>query len=194
MDKKDLKKKLDEVIIQIKNNSKDAKFAESLIDKAMSLKGQIDVEEVELIIPKKDVIKRYGYGNSYEFVRCKGGILFHVFGGYKTYVTPNMVAVYKHLEWMLDMWDEYESSDETHKKLTDYVIGNTAIIMESLIVSCHTDESLQEAANAILGILIKLQKQATEAELQEETHKENAKFENDNKMFNQMIGKDAQGK
>lgn len=194
MNKKELKKKLDEVIVQIKNNSKDAKFAESLIDKAMSLKGQIDVEEVELIIPKKDVIKRYGYGNSYEFVRCKGGILFHVFGGYKTYVTPNMVAVYKHLEWMLDMWDEYESSDETHKKLTDYVIGNTVIVMESLIVSCHTDESLQEAANVIFGILVKLQKQATEAELQEETHEENAKFENDNKMFNQMIEKDAQGK
>ena len=191
MDKKELKKKLDEVIVQIKNNSKDAKFAESLIDKAMSLKGQIDVEEVELIIPKKDVIKRYGYGNSYEFVRCKGGILFHVFGGYKTYVTPNMVAVYKHLEWMLDMWDEYGSSDETHKKLTDYVIGNTVIVMESLIVSCHTDESLQEAANVIFGILVKLQRQATEAELQEETHEENAKFENDNKMFNQMIGKDA---
>lgn len=191
MNKKELKKKLDEVIVQIKNNSKDAKFAESLIDKAMSLKGQIDVEEVELIIPKKDVIKRYGYGNSYEFVRCKGGILFHVFGGYKTYVTPNMVAVYKHLEWMLDMWDEYESSDETHKKLTDYVIGNTVIVMESLIVSCHTDESLQEAANVIFGILVKLQKQATEAELQEETHEENAKFENDNKMFNQMIEKDA---
>lgn len=191
MNKKELKKKLDEVIVQIKNNSKDAKFAESLIDKAMSLKGQIDVEEVELIIPKKDVIKRYGYGNSYEFVRCKGGILFHVFGGYKTYVTPNMVAVYKHLEWMLDMWDEYGSSDETHKKLTDYVIGNTVIVMESLIVSCHTDESLQEAANVIFGILVKLQKQATEAELQEETHEENAKFENDNKMFNQMIEKDA---
>lgn len=191
MNKKELKKKLDEVIVQIKNNSKDAKFAESLIDKAMSLKGQIDVEEVELIIPQKDVIKRYGYGNSYEFVRCKGGILFHVFGGYKTYVTPNMVAVYKHLEWMLDMWDEYESSDETHKKLTDYVIGNTVIVMESLIVSCHTDESLQEAANVIFGILVKLQKQAAEAELQEETHEENAKFENDNKMFNQMIEKDA---
>ena len=35
MEKKELKKQLDEVVVQIKNNSKDAKFADALVEKLL---------------------------------------------------------------------------------------------------------------------------------------------------------------
>ena len=46
----DLKSELDKQVAALKTNCKDAAFFDSQIEKILSLKGQIDVEEVRLLI------------------------------------------------------------------------------------------------------------------------------------------------
>lgn len=190
MDKKAIKKELDEVLIQLKNNSKDAKFADKLIDKAMSLKGQLDVEEVELIIPASDVKKRYDFG-AFEVADCKGGILFHVHGGYFSYVTMRMVSLYEHLRAVLEMYDNINDADEMQKNVTTAVVNATWIDMQIPLNIGLSDDMLFEFAELAVNKLKELQDKMVNAELQEETHEENAKFENDNQMLNEIVGTDA---
>ena len=59
MDKKILKERLDDLVNQIKTNSKDAHFAKKLIDDLLSVKGQMMVEPTELDCGKK--VDEYGY-------------------------------------------------------------------------------------------------------------------------------------
>lgn len=193
MDKKAIKKELDEALIQLKNNSKDARFADKLIDKAMSLKGQLDVVEMEFGIPASDVLKRYNF-SSFELVKCKGGIVFHVFGGYISYTTMQMVSLYEHLNTVLEMYDSLADADESQKEVTDAVMNATFIDMQIPILIGTSDDFLFDFAELYCKKLQDLQYKMINSELQEETHEENAKFENDNKMFNQMIEKDAQCK
>lgn len=192
MDKKAIKKELDEVIIQIKNNSKDAKFADKLIDKAMSLKGQLDVEEVELIIPASDVVKRYSFG-SFEFLRLKSGIGFHVFNSLYTKVYINCAKTYQILSEMLDRVDTCETnSDEEYKKATGLIVSAVEYNMSAILITSTSDAALFKVASSVLEEYNELQKKYLEnPELQEETHEENAKFESDNQMLNKIVGADA---
>lgn len=178
MDKKAIKKELDEVLIQLKNNSKDAKFADKLIDKAMSLKGQLDVEAFVLCIPESDVKKKYDFG-AFEVLDCKGGILFHVHGGYFSYVTMRMVSLYEHLRAVLEMYDNINDADEMQKNVTTAVVNATWIDMQIPLNIGLSDDMLFEFAELAVKKLKELQEKMENAELQEETHEENAKFEND---------------
>lgn len=193
MDKDNLKKELKDVIAQLKNNNKDCKFASHLIDKAMSLKGQIDMEEVEMIVPTSDVIKRYNF-NSFELVRCKGGILFHVFGGYKVYVTIQMQSLYEHLNGVLEMYDNLEDSDENQKTVVNALMNATFIDMQIPLLIGLSDDYLFDFASLYIDKLKDMQDKALNTELQEETHEENAKFENNNKMLNEIMGTDGESK
>lgn len=189
MDKKAIKKELDEVLIQLKNNSKDARFADKLIDKAMSLKGQLDVVEMEFGIPASDVLKRYNF-NSFELVKCKGGIVFHVFGGYISYTTMQMVSLYEHLNTVLEMYDSLADADENQKKVTDAVMNATFIDMQIPILIGTSDDFLFDFAELYCKKLQDLQDKMINSELQEETHEENAKFENETQMLNDFLRKD----
>lgn len=186
MDKKAIKKELDEVLIQLKNNSKDAKFADRLIDKAMSLKGQLCVEETELSIPVSDVKKRYDFG-AFEVADCKGGILFHVHGGYFSYVTMRMVNLYDHLRTVLEMYDNINDADEIQKNVTTAVVNATWIDMQIPLNIGLSDDTLFEFAELAVNKLKELQDKMVNAELQEETHEENAKFENDMQLAEQVM-------
>lgn len=190
MDKDNLKKELKDVIAQLKNNSKDCKFASHLIDKAMSLKGQIDVEEVEMIVSISDVIKRYNF-NTFELVRCKGGILFHVFGGYSAYVSVQMKCLYNHLSDILEMYDNLEDSDENQKTVVNTLMNATFIDMQIPLLIGLSDDYLFDFASLYVDKIKELQDKLSDTELQEETHEENAEFENNNKMLNGIMGTDA---
>lgn len=83
--KEELKKKLDEVKAQIKANSKDTHFADTLISELLSLKGQIDVEPLEFYVKSKDVIKTFD-GESFELSYSSDGAWYREKGMYKNFV------------------------------------------------------------------------------------------------------------
>ena len=52
MDKEVLKERLNEVKNQLRTNAKDVHFFDKLIDEALSLKGQMDVEPMFAYLPE----------------------------------------------------------------------------------------------------------------------------------------------
>ena len=82
----DLNKGLKKVISQIKGNSKDAKFADKLIEQLLSIKGQLDVKPVELIVESDTVLYRHHYGN-YELIKTENEYIYAT-TGYRIIVKP----------------------------------------------------------------------------------------------------------
>lgn len=186
MEKQELKNKIEEVVNKIKTNSKDAKFADSLVDKLLSLKGQLDVEPMRLCIPEKDVIKEYD-NDSIRFVRCKGGILFQTKGGFSVFVSPRMSGLYQHLEILLDMKDKYDELSEEQKKTYEVLyLATTQILQLSIFATCD-DEFFFGISEDIIKRFQTMTEKAINAELHEETHKENAEFENKMEITNEVL-------
>lgn len=190
MEKKELKKQLDNVVAQIKTNSKDAKFADSLIDKLLSLKGQIDVEPARIHIDEKDVIKEYD-NDAVRFVRCKTCILFQAKGGLSIVVNPSMTSLFEHLTILLDMKDRYEELTEEEKKSYELLYSATVWMLEIPIFATCDDEMFFGVVNDILARFNAFTEKEMGKDLQEETPKEDAEFENMNEVLNEMGKKDA---
>jgi len=116
MKKETLEKKLKECKEQLKANSKDAHFASNLIDRMLSYKGQLGVEPIELDCGKK--VDEWG-GETFRLTKTDKGILYHQFGGYSIFVTPNNKALYETLCDYIDHKEEYEKLEGELKEQFD---------------------------------------------------------------------------
>lgn len=186
MEKQELKNKIEEVVNQIKTNSKDAKFADSLIDKLLSLKGQLDVEPMRFGIPEKDVIKEYD-NDSIRFVRCKGYIAFQAKGGFSVFVSPRMSALYQHLEGLLDMKDNFDNLTEEQKEGYDTSYLYTSILMQIMLFAVFDAQMFADLSNDVMKRYKEFLDRYNNIPLQEETFKENAEFENNMDLANQVL-------
>ena len=71
-----LQQKLKEVKAKIKTNSKDAHFAEALIDELVGLQKQADIEPVELIVPSAEVEHTYQIDDVTTLIKTAKGYLY----------------------------------------------------------------------------------------------------------------------
>lgn len=106
MDKRILRDRLEEVKKQLRANAKDVHFYDKLIDEALSLKGQISIEPVELDCGKKESELK---GDTYTIVLTNKGVLYHEYGGYNIFVTPANTALYDTLADLVNSKEEYYS-------------------------------------------------------------------------------------
>lgn len=196
---KDLKKKraqiwseIEQAINQIKTNSKDAKFADKLIDKLMSLKGQYDVEPTRIHIPEKDVIKEYDNDNI-RIVRCKGCIIWQHKGGHVVVVYPTMRAEYEFLEGMLDLKDNYDKLSDDMKAAYDGAYFGYSILSQLPTIMVTNDKWFARSSILASWGLARFVKEQLEEPLQEETHKENAEFDTKMEVAEELL-KDGESK
>lgn len=189
MGKEKLKKQIKEVVSQIKTNSKDAHFADKLVDKLLSLKGQLDVEPTRIHIEEKDVIKEYDFGST-TYTKYKGGIIFHAKSGMDIVIRPGLHSLYEHINVMLEMKDNYEKLNEDMKKAYENIYTATSWLLTSPIYATIDDNMFFGIATDILKHFDEYIK-SKEKVLQEETPIENAEFENMNELLTKDIDKDA---
>ena len=98
--------------------SKDAHFAESLIEDILSLKAQMCVEATELYVREKDVIEVLDF-DSVCFKICTTGILFHAKSGYTTWIEPRCRALFGEIVEMLKAKKEILALTEEERKNFD---------------------------------------------------------------------------
>ena len=180
-----LKEKIDEMLKSIKENSKDENLANDQLNELMSLKGQLDVKPVRLCVEEKDVLKEYDF-DSYRYVRCKGGILYQMAGGYSVYVTPRMVSLYKHLDQLLSLKDDYDNLSEELKNAYSTLVSATQFVMSLPVCSPSSDKMFFGIAGDIAERLNDMVSELMDKDLQEETHEENAEFENTQDLLNNI--------
>lgn len=183
---------MSETTLQIKNNSKDAKFADKLIDKLLSLKGQYDVEPTRLHIPEKDVIKEYDNDNI-RIVKCKDCIIWQQKGGHIVVVYPTMRAEYEFLEGMLDLKDNYDKLSDDMKAAYDGAYFGYSILSQLPTIMVTNDKWFARASILASWGVARFVKEQLDEPLQEETPIENAEFETKMEVANELL-KDGEEK
>ena len=113
-----LQKKLLEKTKQLVAISKDAHFAESLIEDILNLKAQMCVEATELYVREKDVIEVLDF-DSVCFKICTTGLLFHAKSGYTTWIEPRCRALFGEIVEMLKAKKEILALSEEERKKFD---------------------------------------------------------------------------
>lgn len=106
---KDLKKKLRDLKIAIKSNSKDSALTDTLLNELLFVKGQLCVEPIEFALEKKDVVEKIDR-DVYEYGIAKTGAYFRTKGGYFVFIPENISNAYNQI---LNLINLYKSNEDT---------------------------------------------------------------------------------
>lgn len=173
MDKKVLKERLDEIIKQIKTNSKDAHFADKLIGDLLSVKGQLGIEPLELDCGKK--VAEF-LGETYRITLTDKGVLYHEYGGYNIFVTPNNEALYETLANIVINKDAYASASYEDKEKFELTLSAVGYCLTVPKIAFTDVDLTFDIAKRVIDFIMNQYKELMNAELQEETPVENAEF------------------
>lgn len=173
MDKKILKERLDDLVKQIKVNSKDAHFADKLIGDLLSVKGQMGVEPIALDCGKEVDEWR---GETFRITLTDKGVLYHEYGGYSVFVTPNNIALYDVLADLVENKEEYAELEGEKKENFESLLAIIAYNVSLPRIAFLDKDFPQEIALKTIEFLRKMYDDLMNKELQEETPKEDAEF------------------
>lgn len=178
MEKELLKSKLNELKTKIKTNSKDAHFAETLLDELLSVKGQIDVEPTLVHVPLSDVDRELD-GETFTMAVLKNGdAVYHVRGGYTLIADGSrMFALAQTIKDYVDSKDLLgELSDEEREMYELDMSASTYIL--NLPMYAFTDQDFKyDIATMCIKWLRESYDKALEEPLQEEDKELDDSFE-----------------
>lgn len=171
----ELKAEFDELKAKIKSNSKDAHFANILVDNLVSTTKQLNVEEPPLLNVGKALDKFEG--KTFCITKTDQGCLYHEYGGYNIFVTPKQWALFSTLTDFVDNKDVYNNLGEEERDMYDMNMSAIAYCL-SVPKFCFTDvEFTYEIATKVIDFLRKKYDEGIDKPLQDETPVENAEFE-----------------
>ena len=114
MDKEVLKERLDEVKNQLRTNAKDVHFFDKLIDEALSLKGQMDIEPMFAYLPENEIVDRIK-GKNYELVYTPKQAGYRL-GGYSI-IVQNHYGLGGQIMNYIDTMKDTSGLDEKQKEI-----------------------------------------------------------------------------
>lgn len=168
-----LDKRLKETKDQIIANSKDAHFAKALVDDLLVTKGQLSIQPLELNVGKKVDEFR---GERFAIVKTDRGCLYHEYGGFNIFVTPNQTCLYTTLADYVDNKDVYVGLTGEEKEVFELNLSAVAYCL-SVPKFCFSDvEFTYDIATKVIEFLRKAYDKAMDEPLQEETIEEDEQF------------------
>lgn len=173
MDKKELKERLNEVKKQLRTNAKDVHFFDKLIDEALSLKGQMGVDPIALDCGKEE---DEWAGETFRITLTNKGVLYHEYGGYSVFVTPNNEALYNALVDLVENKEKYAKLEGEVAENFSALLTIIAYNLSLPRISFMDREFPQEIAIRTMEFIRKMYDDLMNEELQEETPKEDAAF------------------
>lgn len=178
MGKAELKKQMNEVVAKIKVNSKDAHYADKLVDMLLSLKGQLDIEPTLIHIPSDDIVEKLE-SETFRLALCKSGdVVYHLKGGMDIVVQPKAESLYNYLVDTIRMQEGIKALDEEQQKILENDVIASTYVLNIPFLAFGDLEFKYKLANIVIDYLVELQdKMLKDAELQEETPVENTLFE-----------------
>lgn len=173
MDKKVLKERLNEVKNQLRTNAKDVHFFDKLIDEALSLKGQMGVDPIALDCGKEE---DEWAGETFRITLTNKGVLYHEYGGYSVFVTPNNEALYNALVDLVENKEKYAKLEGEEAENFSALLTIIAYNLSLPRISFMDREFPQEIAIRTMEFVRKMYDDLVNKELQEETPKEDSAF------------------
>lgn len=179
MDKQQLKEELKNIRAKIKANSKDAHFADTLLDELISVKGQIDVEPTLVYLPMKDIEKQVE-GETFIMAMMKNGdAVYHVKGGYTIVADgARMYSLAQTIKNYIVESDSVNDMDEEQKEMFDLDMSATTYVMNVPMYAFSDQDLKYDIASMCIKWLRESYEEAMNAELQDEDKGKDAEFEN----------------
>ena len=143
-----LQQKLKEAKAKIKTNSKDAHFAEALIDELVGLQKQADIEPVEFIVPSAEVEHTYQIDDVTTLIKTAKGYLYKHGNLSYIWVPFGLNTLWKTLNEL----DEILAKDERTEE-EDVVVSMINRMMQWHTVAFYDAETLIDSASASVKIL-----------------------------------------
>lgn len=184
MAEQQLQEKLKEVKAKIKANSKDAHFADALIEELVSLQKQADIEPVELIVPTAEVEHTRQIDDVTTLVKTVRGFLYKHGNTSYVWVPFGLNTLYSTMCEVDELLGKEKLTDEE----------GTIISMVNRMLQWHTvafydAETLIDSANASVKILadaVTRYESRIDPKENEEDIKANTIFENASKAVDEV--------
>lgn len=183
MEKKELRKEIEEIKTQLKAISRDSHHCDVLIDKLLSLKGQSMIEPTMIHIPMADVESSIE-GETFTMTKTKQGVVYHQKNGFDLVIPYNGMTggLFEHINWLIDNKDTIDQEeDQDVKDFYHFSMLEVAYTFQMLFGLWMNDADFftlrSECIDKYINLVTKKLKEWEEAPLQEETHEENAEFE-----------------
>lgn len=164
--KKELREKLTELKKQIKTNAKDAHWAENALREYESLVGQLKHEPIVLDCGKE--VDEWA-GETFRITKTTTGIMYHTYGGYTVFCTPNITSLYETLANYVEKKDEYAKLEGEAKEIHELALSALAYCVNLPSFVCSDEAFLYDTAGHIIKYLREIQDQLLNAPLRDET-------------------------
>lgn len=179
MEKELLKSKLNELKAKIKTNSKDAHFADTLLDELLSVKGQIDVEPTLAYVPINDIVDKLE-GDTFTMAVLKNGdAVYHLKGGYTIVADgARMYGLAQTIKNHIDDSKTYDTLSDEQREMYDIDSSATTYILNCPTFAFSDQTMKYDIATTIIKRLNAIYETALNADLQAEDKVADAEFEN----------------
>ena len=175
MNKEELKSNLDKVKKQILNNSKDAHFAENLIQELLSIKGQLSVEPLEFNVGRK--ISEWG-NDKFSFVETDRGVLYKERNNFAVFSSTNYSMYSAIKEIIEELNSEYFKNKSEEDKESFFVAIHAIVHCLGVPKLAFSDAAfMYDMATNVIKYIESLQEQAQEQDVQAETPAEDKAYE-----------------
>lgn len=164
--KKKLREKLTELKKQIKANAKDAHWVENALREYESLIGRLKHEPIVLDCGKE--VDEWA-GETFRITKTTTGVLFHTYGGYSVFCTPNITSLYETLVNYVEKKDEYAKLEGEAKEMHELSLSALAYCVNLPSFVCSDEAFLYDTAGHIVKYLREMSEQQLNAPLREET-------------------------
>jgi hypothetical protein len=164
--KNELKEKLEELKKQIKINSKDAHWAENALREYECLVGQLKHEPIVLDCGKE--VDEWA-GDTFRITKTTTGVLFHTYGGYSVFCTPNITSLYETLVDYVENKDEYVKLEGEDRENHELALSALAYCINLPSFVCSDEAFLYDTAKRIVEYLREMSEQLISQPLREET-------------------------
>lgn len=115
-------------------------------------------------------------GQTFELVKSNKGILYHVYGGFNIFVTPNNVALYETLDDLVENQETYNKLTGQEREDFDLNLSALTYVLDIPLIAFASADFTFEIAERVIKFLQKTYDDAMAKPLQEETVQEDQVF------------------
>lgn len=115
-------------------------------------------------------------GETFEITKTNKGILYHVFGGYSIFVTPNNIALYETLDDLIEHQESYNKFEGKEREDFDLNLSAISYVLDIPLFAFSSAELTFDLATKVIQFLQKTYDEAMQKPLHEETVQEDQEF------------------
>lgn len=167
--KNELKERLEGLKKQIKINSKDAHWAENALREYESLVGQLKHEPIVLDCGKE--VDEWA-GETFRITKTTTGIMYHTYGGYSVFCTPNITGLYETLNDLIENKDKYEKLEGEEREIQELELSARAYCLSLPVYAFSDPTFMYKTAEHVIKWLRETSEQLLNVELKEETEED----------------------